>query len=135
MATQATRFNRWMEEVWNNRREDAIDELMDANAKIHGLETEMVGPADFKPFHRSFLQSFPTAHMEAEVLVSSDEYEAGHFSVTAISADGREVNFTGLAIAKFKDGKIVEAWNGVDFLRMHLQMGEKLVSAEEPMIF
>jgi len=133
MSTYATRFNRWMEEVWNKRQETSIDELMDANAKIHGLETEMVGPADFKPFYRNFLQAFPVAHVETDMLVTNDEIEVGYFTVTATSVEGKEVNFTGLAAAKFKDDKIVEAWNGVDFLKMHLQLGEKLVASEEPL--
>ena len=135
MSTYATRFHRWMEEVWNKRREAAIDELLHVNAKIHGLETEMIGPADFKPFHRDFLQMFPTAHVDCEVLVSNDEFDAGHFTVTAINSDGKEVNFTGLAIVKYKNDQIIEGWNGVDFLKMHIQLGEKLVSTEEPMVF
>src|SRR5688500_15753628 len=120
MSNYATRFNRWMEEVWNKRQESAIDELMDANAKIHGLETEMIGPADFKPFFRNFLQAFPTVHVEAEMLVSNDEIEAGHFTVTARSAEGKDVNFSGLGIVKYKDDKIIEVWNAVDFLKMQL---------------
>ena len=131
MSTYATRFNRWMEEVWNKRQETSIDELMDANAKIHGLETEMVGPADFKPFYRNFLQAFPAAHVDTEILMTNEEFEAGYFTVSATSLDGKEVNFTGLAVIRLKDDKIIEAWNGVDFLKMHLQLGEKLVSSEE----
>jgi len=95
----------------------------------------MIGPADFKPFHRDFLQMFPTAHVDCEVLVSNDEFDAGHFTVTAINSDGKEVNFTGLAIVKYKNDQIIEGWNGVDFLKMHIQLGEKLVSTEEPMVF
>jgi predicted ester cyclase len=42
------------------------------------------------------------------------------------------VNFTGIVITKFKDGKIIEGWNAFDFLKMYQQMGHRLV-AEEPL--
>lgn len=42
---------RWMQEVWNEGREDAIDEMLDENAVVHGIEgiTE-AGPNGFKIF-------------------------------------------------------------------------------------
>jgi predicted ester cyclase len=124
-------MQRWAEEVWNKQNESAIDELLDQDGKIHGLETEMTGPRDFKPFYRSFLEAFPTVHLETEVLISNDEFEAAQCTVTATSADGKDVNFSGLAIGRFKDGKIVEGWNAFDFLSMYKQLGKKLVGEEE----
>jgi predicted ester cyclase len=53
--------------------------------------------------------------------------------VTGKSADGKDVNFTGIVIARFSDGKIVEAWNAFDFLSMYKQLGQKLVYEEEAM--
>ena len=46
---------RWMEQVWNRGSEDAIDEMLDANAIVHGIEgIDEPGPSGFKIFHRSF---------------------------------------------------------------------------------
>src|SRR6185503_20381047 len=45
----------WFHEVWDVGDESAIDRLMAADAKVHGLSgpdgpTVMIGPAHFKPF-------------------------------------------------------------------------------------
>ena len=40
-----------------------------------------------------------------------------------IAASGAPVDFTGMAIVRIKDGKIVEAWNNFDFMRMNRQIG------------
>jgi len=31
--------------------------------------------------------------------------------------------FTGIAIVRVKDGKIIEAWNNFDFMKMYKQLG------------
>ena len=105
--------------------------MLDQDAKIHGLDQEMVGPQEFKPFFRTFLDGFPSVHVDAEVLVANEDFEAAQCRVRACSADGTEVDFTGIVIAKFKDGKIVEGWNAFDFVTMYKQLGQKQVAAEE----
>ena len=131
MPNYTSRMHRWMEEVWNNQNEAAIDELLDQDAKIHGLDQEMVGPQEFKPFFRTFLEGFSSVHVDAEVLVANEDFEAAQCQVRARSADGKDVNFTGIVIAKFKDGKIVEGWNAFDFVTMYNQLGQKQVAGEE----
>jgi predicted ester cyclase len=46
--------------------------------------------------------------------------------VTGKNAEGKDVNFTGLTIVKFKDGKLMEGWSAFDFLTMYQQLGFKL---------
>ena len=51
----------WFEQVWTQKREDAIDRLMAVDALIHDLPTPdgtpMRGPAAFKPFHQKRCQA------------------------------------------------------------------------------
>ena len=131
MQNYSSRTQRWTEEVWNNANESAIDELLDADAKIHGLEKEMTGPDEFKPFYQAFREAFPSVHIDVDVLVANDEFEAAQCYVKGKSADGKEVSFTGIVIGRFKDGKIIEGWNAFDFLSMYKQLGQKLVAEEE----
>ena len=46
---------RWFEEVWNQGRADAIDEMFGEYGIAHGLSDDpsnpLRGPGDFKPFH------------------------------------------------------------------------------------
>jgi predicted ester cyclase len=127
-------LHRWFDEVWHKGSEDAIDQLLDQDAVLHGLETDnnLQGPEAFKPFYRSFRQEFPSIRVDLDHLIKIDDFEAAHCTVTGTNTKGKDVNFTGLVITKFKDGKMIEAWNAFDFLKMYQQMGHRLV-AEEPL--
>jgi predicted ester cyclase len=39
------------------------------------------------------------------------------------AATNAPVEFTGMAITRIRDGKIVEAWNNFDFMKMYKQLG------------
>ena len=41
---------RWFEEVWNNGKASAIDEMLDGAAVVHGLGPRPQTLADFKVF-------------------------------------------------------------------------------------
>jgi predicted ester cyclase len=128
-----TRLQRWYDEVWNNANEDSIDALMDERAVIHGLQTELAhsGPLAFKPFYRTFRESFPSVTITAEPIITTDEAEAAHCVVEAMTRDGRRISFTGLSVAKFRDGKLVEAWNAFDFDSMNKQLAPSVTSELE----
>jgi predicted ester cyclase len=130
-----TLIHRWFEEVWHKGNESAIDELLDQNAVIHGLDIEanLTGPAAFKPFYRSFRESFPSIHVDLDHLIDAGDFEVAHCTVTGKNVKGQEVNFHGIVVCKFKDGKMIEAWNAFDFLKMFQQTGHRLVAEEELM--
>jgi predicted ester cyclase len=124
MIMSQSRLRQWCDQVWNNAKEDSIDELMDESAVIHGLETDKdkFGPNAFKPFYQELRKTFPSVTINLEPIIITEDFEAGHCAVKGITADGKEVNFTGLAIAKYKGGKIIEAWNGFDFSPVEKQL-------------
>ena len=128
-----TLIHRWFDEVWHNGNENAIDQLLDENAVIHGLEIEnnLTGPAGFKPFYRKFRESFPSIHVDLDHLVAVNDLEVAHCTVTGKNVKGQEVNFDGIVVCKFRNGKIIEAWNAFDFLKMYQQTGYRLVAEEE----
>jgi len=123
---------RWMEQVWNNGREDAIDEMMDPDAIVHGIEgINEPGPRGFKIFHRSFKEQFPAVHVEVDDVFTEDEYETSRCTVDGRTASGQDVHFTGMTCVRIRNGKIIEAWNSFDFKTMYEQLGFKMVSAAE----
>ena len=128
-----TRLERWYDEVWNNANEDQIDELMDEQAIIHGLELEanQKGPMAFRPFYRSFRDSFPVVNITAEPIVVTDDSEVAHCIVQATTQDGRKITFTGISVGKFNNGKLVEAWNSFDFDTMNKQLASPVSSELE----
>jgi steroid delta-isomerase-like uncharacterized protein len=128
-------LRRWFEEVWNNGRADAIEELFDENGIAHGLSDDpskpIKGPTDFRPFHTVFRQAFPNMRIVIEDIIAEGDKVAARCSVQAKhegefmgrAATQSPVEFTGIAIVRIDNGKIVEAWNNFDFMTMYKQVG------------
>ncbi|HUS11421.1 MAG TPA: ester cyclase [Pyrinomonadaceae bacterium] len=126
---------RWFEEVWNKGRSEAIEEMFAADGIAHGLsddpEKPMQGPGDFKPFHAAFRGAFPDVDTIVEDLIAEGDKVAARCSVRGkhtgdhlgVAASNAPVEFTGITIVRINDGKIVEAWNNFDFLKMNKQIG------------
>jgi predicted ester cyclase len=122
----------WFEEVWNRRRADAIDRLMAPNAQVHGLVGgPIVGPAAFKPFHKTFCDSFPEFRVDVvQSLVDGNRvavvcHVTGRHGGDALGgkATGKPVDFWGMTVGRVENGQIVEGWNSFDFLSMYQQIG------------
>jgi predicted ester cyclase len=126
--TKTPRLQQWFDEVWNNANEHFIEDLLHSDAIIHGLGTdnEKYGHEAFKPFYKNFRESFPVVHVALKPIFNNDEFEAADCDVTATNAEGKNVQFTGITIARFRDGKLVEGWNGFDFMSMYQQLGFEL---------
>lgn len=135
MAEYESLIHRWFEEVWNNQSEDAIDEMLTEDGIVNGLNdadgNPLRGPEGFKTLHRAFLSAYPDLKITVEDTVSDGDKIAARCTVRAThSGEGlgvlptdQPVEFTGMAIVKIKDGKIVEAWNEFDFMKMYSQVG------------
>jgi len=120
---------RWMQEVWNEGREDAIDEMMDENAEVHGIEEiKEKGPVAFKQFFRNFRGQFPQLQVEVEDVVVQDDCETSRCIVNATTATGQQVSFSGMTFVRIQDNKIIEAWNNFDFVSMYQQLGYTLAA-------
>ena len=129
MSTSAL-LQQWYDEVWNKANEDFIDQAMDKDVIVHGLDPEGTtkGIESFKLFYQNFRKEFPVTTVEVQTLVSDGQFATGYCNVSAKNAAGKDVSFTGLSVIKFKDGKLVEGWNNFDFLKMYQQLGHILVS-------
>ena len=122
---------RWFEEVWNQGSAAAIDELLAANAVVHGLGQEMQGPAAFKPFHAAYRDAFPDVRIEIEDMVAEGDKVAFRWSATAthrggglnFAATNRQVRFTGMGFLRAENGKLIEGWNNFNQLGMLQQLG------------
>jgi len=125
----------WFEEVWNQGRPDAIPQLLAEDGIVHGLSDDAAnplrGPAGFLPFHAQFREAFPDIEVVVEDQIAEGDLVATRCSVRGkhtgdslgFAATQAPVEFTGVAITRIKDGKIVEAWNNFDFMKMYRQLG------------
>ena len=138
-----TLAHEWFDEVWNKRRIETIDRLLADDVLAHGLvdETgnEIRGPAAFKEFFVQFTKAFPDIHVEVADTISEADKIAARCIVTGthrgdtlgVPGSNKPIRFTGVAILRVKDGKIVEAWNNFDFQTLSRQIGA-LVQSEPP---
>jgi steroid delta-isomerase-like uncharacterized protein len=125
---------RWFEEVWNQGRADAIAEMMSKDSINHGLAEDaqpLRGASGFLPFHKQFREAFPHIEVVVEDVIAEGDQVAIRCSVRGkhegdslgFKATNTVTDFTGIAIARIKDGKFVESWNNFDFMRMYRQLG------------
>jgi len=127
-------MRRWFEEVWNQGREQTIEELFSPDGVAHGLgdtDTDVRGPEEFKPLVRNLRASLPDLHIriedvigEGDTVVARVVLEGTHTgSGMGILPSGGRVRVAGIAIVRFAEGRAVEAWNVWDQLGFLRQMG------------
>ena len=129
---EAEFMHRWFEEIWNNQNEAVIDEMFAEDGVGHGLGPDpIVGPEQFKIFHRAFVSAYPDLKVHVEDTVVEGDKIATRCRVTGshqghgigVAPTNQPVEFTGMVIVQVQDGKIVEAWNEFNFMEMYKQVG------------
>ena len=122
---------RWFEEVWNEGRVAAIDEMLASHGVVHGLGDDLRGPAGFKPFHAAYRSAFPDVAIHIEDIIAEGDLVAARWSGAAthrgeglgFAPTGRRVRFTGMVFVRVQGGVVVEGWNNFDQLGMLQQLG------------
>lgn len=113
---------RWMEEVWNQRREEAVDELMHADAVGHMEGGDVHGPAGFKIARAAFLEAIPDLRIDVEDSLAEGDQVVLRWRVTGthrgaglgIPPSGRRVEARGMSWFRLRDGKLAEGWDSWD---------------------
>ena len=114
----------WFERVWNGSDERAIHELTCPDCEIKGLEMPMAGPDGFVAMHRMFQDAFSDINVEVLDLVEEDGHVAGHaqFHANHRSTD-KPVSITFSISVKWRDGRMTEARNVVDYFGLLTSLG------------
>ena len=121
----------WFEEVWNQGRAEAIDELLADEAVVHGLGADLRGPVDFRSFQSAYRQAFPDVKLQLDEIVAQGDIVAARWTGKAthlgeglgFAATGRQVHLNGMIFVRVERGKLVEGWNNFDQLGMLQQLG------------
>jgi ketosteroid isomerase-like protein len=112
---QRTFAARWFEEVWNKSRREAIDEMFPDDGVLHDGPTDYRGPADFKRFYDALRAQLSDVQITPLEVISEGDMVCQRWSCTAKhSATGKHVEVTGISLLRFKDGRLVEAWQNWD---------------------
>lgn len=129
-------IQRFTEEIHHQGHLDKIEEFVAPNYIRHTSHTvgegrDFHGPAGFRQAIAVFRSGFPDAHFTLEdILVDGDKVvvrwtcQGTHQGVfRGIAPTGKRVKFTGIAIYRITDGKIVERWAEEDGLSLFEQLG------------
>ncbi|MGV3723049.1 MAG: ester cyclase [Actinomycetota bacterium] len=123
----------WFEEVWCKHRTEAIAEMMAPDVVTHGMSEDdapLRGTAPFVELHHKFCSAFPDLRITVEDVIGEGDRTAIRFSVAGthtgegldLPPTGRSIHFEGMTFSRWKDGRIVEGWNQVDFPTMTRQL-------------
>jgi steroid delta-isomerase-like uncharacterized protein len=128
-------LKRWFEEVWNQGREATIDELAAPDIVAHDLVDirgdQVAGVDKFKAFWRQFREAFPDIHITVEdALTDGDKLvvrctvRGTHSSdCLGVKCNFEPVKFSGIVIARVRNGQMTEVWENWNFLKLYQQMG------------
>lgn len=120
------------QDAYNTNHLDALDEVVAVDVLtpkiMPGIPSGLAGA---KAVHRKTLLGMPDFHTQIDDLIAEADRVAARVTMTGthtgdfygIPATGRSVNFTGIYIARIKDGKIVEHWGEEDGLALMGQLG------------
>lgn len=125
---------RWFEEVWNQGREETIDELFAIGGIGYGLgDTDVPtrGPAEFKLFANNLRGAIPDIHMTIEDIMAEGDRLTVRITVEGthkgnqlgVAATGRRIRIAGVVIIRIEHAQIVEGWNSWDQLGLLRQIG------------
>lgn len=110
---------RWFNEVWNDRRDEAIAELLSPDGIGHMESGEVRGVDAFKQVRDGFLGAIPDLKFEIEGIVSDGDDVVVRWCAKGVhSGNGmgleptdHEVCVRGMTWHRYKNGVMVEGWD------------------------
>ncbi len=129
-----TLVHRWFDEVWNQGREETVDELFAPDGIGHGLgegNADVRSPVGFKIFLRSMRSALPDVHIRIEDTVVDASKAAVRIVLEGthlgeglgLPPTGQRVSISGIVIVRIAGGQIAEGWNSWDQLGLLRQLG------------
>ena len=110
---------RYYAELWNAWSTAALDELISPNIIFRGsIGTAVTGIEEFKQYVNRIRGAFPDFHNHIEELIGEDDKVVARLTYTGthrgelfgFPATGRKINYQGVAIFQFREGKIVSGF-------------------------
>lgn len=116
---------RWFEEVWNNKNQSAIDEMLSNEGESYGFPeagSVLIGPDDFKLVHQTYIEAFPDLQFTVEDLIAEGDRVAVRWRVEmthlgdslGIPATGRKLLQHGASFLVIRGNLLQQGWNDMD---------------------
>ena len=130
-------INRFVEELWNERRLEVADAIFGTDCVTHQLRSGVAvdavprGPQAMKEHVAGWIASFPDLHFSIEQMVSEGDrvvtqllMEGTHQGAwLGIPASGKKMQIRMFTVHRVVQGKIVEDWVLVESLGFFQQLG------------
>lgn len=115
----------WLERVWSNEDQSAIDELFHPEGDVAGLgQPDLVGPEEFKKFQSSLCKLLANIEISIIKYIESDTWSSALCTLNAVSRrNGDPIYISGTIFVRIENGQIQEAYNNFDFMSMWEQLG------------
>jgi steroid delta-isomerase-like uncharacterized protein len=128
-----TAVRRLFDELWNKGSLPVADELIASTYTHHDASTPDVGrgPESEKKRVTHYRNAFPDMRLTIEDIIAEGETVIARWScrgqhkgeLNGIAPTGKQVAFTGVTIARFAGGKMVEGFVNWDALGLMQQLG------------
>jgi predicted ester cyclase len=124
---------RWFEEVWNQKNDQTVRELVAPTCIWHGTsETgeELRGPEGFLTLHARLIKVFPDMRIEIGDIFGAGDRVAVRWTATmkhvgeglGMKPSGADIKIHGMGMARFANGQVAESWDNWDKLGMMQQI-------------
>jgi steroid delta-isomerase-like uncharacterized protein len=127
---------RFYEEVWTRGNLDVADQVFAEDYARHDLRAgdPAPGPEGQKQIAAAFRAAFPDLIWDIDFILADGEYVAGRWTAAGthlgpwagVEPTGRSMEFSGINVFRFADGKVVEIWNHRDDLGLMEQLGARV---------
>ncbi len=122
-------YRQFIDRVLNGRDLSAVPQYVAPEFVDHRYPNQD-GIAGTRKFLSYVHQAFPDVHFKAEDIIAENDCVAVRFSIVGthkgefqgIEPTGRQVRWSGINIARFANGKIVELWGEADMLGLMRQL-------------
>lgn len=116
---------RFFDEVWNQKNEAALEELLAPDCIAYGLpdpDAVLRGPEEFLAIFRLFVGAFPDVQVTVHDVIAAGDRVAVRWTAVGthlgphlgFPASGKSISLDGATIGIVHDGKIAQAWNTMD---------------------
>lgn len=131
-------YRRLLEEGPNRGDVTAVDELVALDFVGHWLfnSPPLVGREAFRAWLAGSIRAFPDGQMTLDDLLAADDKVVARWTIRgtetgarqsptgeAQAVSGRRLTTSGIHIARFADGQLIELWHSQDLLSTYQQLG------------
>ena len=123
------KLNRLINEAYNQRKLDVVDEIADSNYVEHTNNITTESSNVIKQTIIFFEKESPDFKIVTEDMIADGDKVAMYWIYSGMNKKyDKQVIIHGIYIARFSNGKLVEGWQIFDNLSRHKQLGYTLIS-------